>query len=341
MSRKTSLDALFGTKQPPKPEKFASANSASDEAEFASANSLPCAPEGRRAGAVRMMGSTLRNLAARADAAAEIEAGSVIVDLDPKLIDDSFIADRVADANDPTLAGLVESIRESGQQVPVLVRPNPEVLGRFQIAYGRRRTSAALILGRPVRAVVRSLSNDELVVAQGKENLERRDLSYIERAFFALRLERHGFRRETIMSAMGIGKGDLSTLIAVAKAVPEDIVQAVGPAPAAGRPRWMLMTDQIKSARAVEISKLIGDPAFQAKPTNERFVAMLEAFRPKAAPKVKPEVWKDQQGRKVARVERSDGRFILSIDEKLEPELGTALFNRLPEILAALKAVKA
>ena len=215
------------------------------------------------------MGSTLRNLAARADAAAEIEEGSVIVDLDPKLIDDSFIADRVADANDPTLAGLVESIDGSGQQVPILVRPNPGVLGRFQIAYGRRRTSAALILGRPVRAVVRSLSDDELVVAQGKENLERRDLSYIERAFFALRLERHGFRRETIMSAMGIGKGDLSTLIAVARTVPEDVVQAIGPAPAAGRPRWMLLTDQIKSARACEISKVIGDPLFRpSRPTS-------------------------------------------------------------------------
>ncbi|MHC2021362.1 plasmid partitioning protein RepB [Methylobacterium sp. CM6247] len=341
MSRKTSLDALFGTKQLPNPEKFAAANSIPEETEFVAANSSPSAPEGRRAGAVRMMGSTLRNLAARADAAAEIEAGSVIVDLDPELIDDSFIADRVTDTNDPTLAGLVESIRGSGQQVPVLVRPNPGVLGRFQIAYGRRRTSAALILGRPVRAVVRSLSDDELVVAQGKENLERRDLSYIERAFFALRLERHGFRRETIISAMGIGKGDLSTLIAVAKTVPEDVVQAIGPAPAAGRPRWMLLADQIKSARACEISKLIGDPAFQAKPTNERFVAMLEAFRPEAAAKVKPEVWMDEQGRRVARVERSGGRFILSIDEKLEPELGTALLNRLPEILAALRDGKA
>ena len=167
MSRKTNLDAVFGTKQPSNPERFASANSLTDEAGFADANLPSSAPEGRRAGAVRMMGSTLRNLAARADAAAEIEEGSVIVDLDPKLIDDSFIADRVADANDPTLAGLVESIDGSGQQVPILVRPNPGVLGRFQIAYGRRRTSAALILGRPVRAVVRSLSDDELVVGSG------------------------------------------------------------------------------------------------------------------------------------------------------------------------------
>lgn len=341
MNRKTNLDALFGSKQGSKPEGFAPANLVPGEAEFAHANSPPLAPESRRTGAVRTMGSTLRNLAARADVAAEIEAGSLIVDLDPGLIDDSFIADRVSDANDPTLAGLVESFRESGQQVPVLVRPHPEIAGRFQIAYGRRRTRAALTLERPVRAVVRPLSDEELVVAQGKENLERRDLSYIERAFFALRLESHGFRRGTIMSAMGVGKGDLSTLIAVAKTVPEEVLCAIGPAPAAGRPRWMLLTERLKSTSASELGKLITDPDFLAKPTDERFAAMLEAFGPKLPPKATSEVWKDQQGRKVARVERSSGRFILSIDEKLEPKLGTALLDRLPEILAAVRAGEA
>ena len=341
MSRKTNLDALFGSKQEPKPEKFAGANSSPEEAEFAGANSPAHAPESRRTGVVRTMGSTLRNLAARADVAAEIEAGSRIVDLDPGLIDDSFIADRVSDATDPTIAGLVESIRDSGQQVPVLVRPHPELAGRFQIAYGRRRTRAALILGRSVRAVVRTLSDEELVVAQGKENLERRDLSYIERAFFALRLESHGFRRDTIMSAMGVGKGDLSTLIAVAKMVPEEVLSAIGPAPSAGRPRWMLLAERIKSIDPVQIGNVLSDPGFLTKPTDERFAAMLDVLSPKNAPKAKSEVWKDQQGRKVARVERSGGRFILSIDEKLEPKLGTALLDRLPEILAAVRAGEA
>lgn len=341
MSRKTNLDALFGSKQGPKSEGFAPANPAVKGAEFANANSPSPAPESRRTGAVRTMGSTLRNLAARADVAAEIEAGSLIVDLDPELIDDSFIADRVSDANDPTLASLVESIRESGQQVPVLVRPHPDSVGRFQIAYGRRRTRAALTLERPVRAVVRPLSDEELVVAQGKENLERRDLSYIERAFFALRLESHGFRRDTIMSAMGVGKGDLSTLIAVAKTVPEEVLCAIGPAPAAGRPRWMLLAERLKSTSASELGKLISDPSFLAKPTDERFAALLEAFSPMPSPKATSEVWKDQRGRKIARVERSRGRFILSIDEKLEPKLGTALLDRLPEILAAIRAGEA
>ena len=33
---------------------------------------------------------------------------------------------------------LVVSIREHGQQVPVMVRPHPEKDGRYQIVYGRQ-----------------------------------------------------------------------------------------------------------------------------------------------------------------------------------------------------------
>ncbi len=38
-----------------------------------------------------------------------------------------------------------------------------------------------------VKAIVRKLTDDELVLAQGKENAERRNLSFIERAFSPLR----------------------------------------------------------------------------------------------------------------------------------------------------------
>ncbi len=151
MSRKSNLDALFGARPAakpaapeappaPEPEAFAAANSGPPEPEFAAANPRapdnPRAPERNRSGAVRAMSSTLRGLAARADAAAEIEAGTVVVEIEPERIDDSFIADRVTDANDPGLAALVESIRESGQQVPILVRPHPDNPERYQVAYG-------------------------------------------------------------------------------------------------------------------------------------------------------------------------------------------------------------
>jgi len=344
MSRRSNLDALFGSRAAPKPtldaEQFAGANSAEATPEFAPANSPPPQQERRRSGAIGAMSSTLRGLAAKADAVAAVEQGSTVVELNAALIDASFIADRVADANDPSLATLVESIRESGQQVPVLVRPHPTAPGRYQIAFGRRRTRAAQILERPVRAVVRPLTDAELVIAQGQENLERRDLSYIERAFFALRLEEHGFPRETITAAMGVGKGDLSTLISVARSVPEDILSAIGPAPAAGRPRWMLLADRIKDVDRSALTRVMGDPAFHAKGTDDRFAAIFAAVAPKPERKPKAHVWKDEQGRKLARVERSADRIALAFDERLEPGLADYVLDRLPEILAAYRQSK-
>ena len=62
----------------------------------------------------------------------------------------------------------------------------------------------------PVRAVVRTLSDAELVIAQGKENNERRDLSFIERALFAAHLEHRKFERPTSSSTGGRQAGTLA-----------------------------------------------------------------------------------------------------------------------------------
>lgn len=344
MSRKSNLDALFGArpaaKPPAEPAPFAPANPAENTTEFAGANSPPPSKERRRSGAIGAMSQTLRGLAAQADAAVAIQDGATVVDLDTALIDASFIADRVADANDPTLATLIESIRESGQQVPVLVRPHPSIPGRYQIAFGRRRTRAAQVLQRPVRAVIRPLTDAELVIAQGKENLERRDLSYIERAFFALRLETHGFPRETITAAMGVGKGDLSTLISVARTVPEDILSAIGPAPAAGRPRWMLLAERIRNADRPALAALMQDPEFKAKATDDRFAAIFAALAPGGDAKPLAKVWTDDRGRKLVRIARSPHSVTVAFDERLEPGLADHILDRLPEILAAYRQGK-
>jgi ParB family transcriptional regulator, chromosome partitioning protein len=82
----------------------------------------------------------------------QLKAQSVI-DIEPDLIEASFVADRL-EVSEEHHRSLVESIREHGQQVPVLVRPHPEKEGRYQIAYGRRRLLAARDHGRRVQAAL-------------------------------------------------------------------------------------------------------------------------------------------------------------------------------------------
>jgi ParB family transcriptional regulator, chromosome partitioning protein len=156
-------------------------------------------------GAPGMLTRSLGDLAAKADAAKELEArltsGQTIVELDTALIDPSFIADRMAQ-HDDAYAALRAAIAAEGQNSPILVRPHPDAAGRYQVAFGHRRLRVSQELGRPVKAVVRSLSDQELVLAQGQENSARADLSFIERARFARRLEDMDYGRDLIMSAL-------------------------------------------------------------------------------------------------------------------------------------------
>ena len=127
-----------------------------------------------RTGAIAAMGSSLQEMTEGAKAAERLQqqlaAGETVIALDPGQIDGSRIADRIAIDVDPGFEALVSSISEYGQQVPILVRPHPEKIERFQIAYGRRRLRAAVRLGQSVKAIVRSLSDADLVIAQGREN---------------------------------------------------------------------------------------------------------------------------------------------------------------------------
>ncbi len=113
----------------------------------------------------------------------------------------------------------------------MLVRPNPDQSGRYQLAYGHRRVAALKQLGVKVKSFIRDLSDDELIIAQGNENLERKDL-FIEKALFARRLEERGTTRAVIMATFGTSsRGVLSEMIALARKLPEELIQAIGAAP--------------------------------------------------------------------------------------------------------------
>ncbi len=174
----------------------------------------------------------------------------------------------------------MESIRESGQQVPVLLRPHPDNATRFQIAYGRRRLRAAQALGIKVRAIVRKLSDDELVVAQGRENLDRQDLSFIEKAFFAKNLEDEGVERAVVISALGMDKSDVSRLISIARKVPLNLIRVIGSAPKAGRKRWMELLEQLDDQKKLEAAEsLLNSDDVKLLDSDQRFAKLMSALR--------------------------------------------------------------
>ena len=184
-------------------------------------------------GSLKAMGLSLKSLSEEADEAralkAQLAAGERVVNLDPNLVDPSFIRDRLGEPEGEAFEEFKASLAADGQQVPILVRPAPNADGRYQAAYGHRRLAALRALGQPIKAIVRELTDEQLILAQGKENNDRRDLSFIERALFAARLEDRGFPRTSLIAALSLQKGNLSTMISVARSIPEELIVAIGP----------------------------------------------------------------------------------------------------------------
>ena len=305
------------------------------------------APARAASGAVRAMGLEINRLAEGAREAEtlrqQIESGTAVVDLPTALVDPSFVADRFSRTADTDYRRLVDSIRVSGQLVPILVRPHPTQAGRYQIAYGHRRHEAAAELGIPVKAIVRTLRDDELVVAQGRENGERRDLSYIERALFAAALQRRGFDRATLNGALGVHSAEMTRLLAVAAAVPEEVIRRIGPAPKAGRQRWQELARECDRPYGLEaVAQLLDQPSLQALPSDRRFDAVIAGLRRQAAapdaaaPEV--ETLTDRDGQPIARLEHAPDGLRVTFDERAAPGLSGLAVREIRLLIARYQA---
>src|SRR5271166_6304515 len=88
----------------------------------------PDMPEPVASGALRAMGFSLERMSAEAESArdlkARLEAGEYVVELEPTLVDASFVSDRIPVEHDEEFDAFVKSVKEQGQQVPILVRPH-------------------------------------------------------------------------------------------------------------------------------------------------------------------------------------------------------------------------
>lgn len=347
MARKHLLAGLL---DPAEPQELTAVNSGPRQDRSAQAGStrpaLVSSFAGR--GAVGAMSRSLERLTSEVEAARiaedQLKAGVVAVELDTSLVDPSPFPDRLPSGRAEDDASFVAAIREQGQQTPILVRPHPTVQGRYQVAFGHRRLRAVTTIGRPVRAFVKTLSDADLVVAQGQENNAREDLSFIERATFAATLERLGHGRDVIMAALLVDKTELSRLISVRSTVPDFVVAAVGPAPKMGRRRWMSLADRLASADMQKLARrVVGDETFATATSDARFLRLLDAVKPVAQPVavIANEMRQVADGGHLARVERTATTFGLLIDEREHPAFGDYVLTQLPALFDAFQRERA
>lgn len=82
--------------------------------------------------------------------------------------------------NEIDISELANSIEAQGVLQPIMVRPKDDI---FEIVYGERRYKASLIAGLvTIPAIVRELSDNDVIECALTENLQRQDVSPIEEA---------------------------------------------------------------------------------------------------------------------------------------------------------------
>lgn len=168
-----------------------------------------------------------------------------IREVDPNLIDDWGPKDRLdeftavnSEEDDEGFEALKNSIRDGGQQVPILVRRSKAADGRFEAIYGRRRLKACRELGIKVRANVQDVDDATALLAKGLENAARRNLSFYEKARFAEAIQAAGHESVTVRQVLNLSASGHSHLTKVTQNVPSKVGDLIGAAPKSGRPRW-------------------------------------------------------------------------------------------------------
>lgn len=245
---------------------------------------------------------------------------NAVQEIDPKQIDDAGVEDRLGDDHADHRA-LMESLKTYGQQVPVLLRPHATARGRFEIVYGRRRLRALKELGLPVKAMVRQLSDDELIMAQGQENTARRDLSFVEKASFAAQLDAEGYDRDTIAAALSIDQPMVSRMLKVGQAVPLDTLRKIGPAPGIGRDRWLALVKllAVKGVRTRAFA-FLDTPDASKLSSDDRFEAVLARAKAPAAKKPaeapKPRALRSPSGAVLGDIRPSRKGITMTITDK-------------------------
>lgn len=209
-------------------------------------------------------------------------AQSSIQEISTDLIDDSEFTDRLAPDDEHEIRDLAESIDKQGQLIPILVSPEG---GRYRIIYGRRRLAALRLLGKPAKALIKSLDQDQAILAQGQENSFRKDLTWIEKALFARALLGSGKDEGLVCDALNIDQkarkaGDKLTGLArmkqVTSCIPIHIINEIGASPGVGRDRWYAAAKTYESLRfpAGNQEQDVEDSKFPAG--NQKFIDVLK-----------------------------------------------------------------
>ena len=282
-------------------------------------------PEAFQRGPIAAIGMELRQA-----------AGKALVDLDPDQIEEGPLLDRM-DIRDEDIRELRESILKVGQQVPILVRPKVEDPDRYEVVYGRRRLHAMRGLEGQIRCLVRSMSDEEVMVARGQENALRQDPSFIEKALYARSLIEMGYSQTAVAESLSVDRTLISRMTGVLEAIPDAVIRTIGPAHGIGRGNWSDLALRFK-AFSGSLDEVLADDLDELD-SDRRFQKVLSRVSPKSATSAQKKPVRSvvsDAGELLGEI-RSSGRDVtLKVDFRKSPDFGAWLDAHAGELLRDL-----
>ena len=288
------------------------------------------------AGVIGATQRTLSDIREERDRLQALVAKGGGVELDPLQIDPSPFPDRLPDDSDSGFDEFRNLLAQEGQKIAIQVRKHPQAPDRYQIVYGHRRWRACRDLGIKVKAIVTELDDSELVITQGIENAARQDLSWIERALFVGRMDKAGIKPKDIRAALSIDDPELARLRQVCRAVPSEIIEAIGRAPKVGRPRWIEFAALVAGKKSLleAIRETLSSDKVSRLPSDERFhraQAVAKGKPPKPSQRME---LKSPSGAVVARATFAPGGLKLAVDKASSEAFSQFMRDELPALIS-------
>ncbi|MBL6768702.1 MAG: ParB/RepB/Spo0J family partition protein [Alphaproteobacteria bacterium] len=118
-----------------------------------------------------------------------------------------------------SLKELAKSLVKQGVIQPILIRPTPNTVNKYQLIAGERRWRAAQIAKiYEIPAVIREFSEQEAAQIALVENVQRRDLSSIEEATaYSQLIQTYGYTQHELSELIGKSRSHIANLMRLLK----------------------------------------------------------------------------------------------------------------------------
>ncbi|MBS0643085.1 MAG: ParB/RepB/Spo0J family partition protein [Acetobacteraceae bacterium] len=173
------------------------------------------------------LGRGLSALLGDASLRPNVEPGVMVVKTPVDQIDANPFQPR-SEFDQAELQSLADSIRTQGLLQPILIRPHPSAIGRYQIVAGERRFRASVLAGvTEIPSILRETNDNDAAVLALVENLQRQDLNPMEEAEGYQRLlHDFGLTHESLGYAVSKSRAHIGNVVRLLK-LPDPVKQKV------------------------------------------------------------------------------------------------------------------